>query len=86
MKESLEKFIKSVFSIFVLIAIIGGGIVFLMFVVGIIIGGDTGNSLALSAKNTMMPMFIRSATIAVLAGLIHYYVLGEHALTMDDNK
>lgn len=86
MKESLEKFIKAAFSIFVLIAIIGGGIVFLMFVAGIIIGGDTGNSLALSASKTMMPIFIRCAAIAVLAGLIHYYVLGEHALTMDDNK
>lgn len=84
MKVKLEKIIESLFSIFVIIAIIGGGVVFLMFVVGIILGGETGNALAVSAKSTVMPMFIRSATVAVLLGLIHYYIIGEHALTMED--
>lgn len=86
MREKLEKFVQSVFSIFTLVAVLGGGVVFIMFVLGIIIGGPTGNSLALNAKNVVMPMFIRTATIAVLAGLINYYATGQHALTMDDNK
>ncbi|MFB0972916.1 MAG: hypothetical protein GX666_00720 [Tissierellia bacterium] len=86
MKLKFAKIIESLFSIFVIIAIAGGGIVFLMFVVGIILGGDTGNSLAISAKNVVMPMFIRSAAVSVFLGLLHYYIIGNHALTMEDSS
>lgn len=85
MRDSLQKLIESLFSIFLIIAIVGGGIIFLMFVAGIIVGGTTGNFLAVTAKDTMLPMFIRAAAIAVLLGLLQYYVIGEHALTMDEN-
>lgn len=86
MKDTILKASQSLFSIFILLAVAGGGIVFMMFVIGIIIGGPTGNSLAVSAKNTVMPIFIRSAALAVFAGLIYYYTSGEHTLTMDDDK
>ncbi len=85
MRDSLQKLIESLFSIFLIIAIVGGGIILLMFVAGIIVGGTTGNFLAVTAKDTMLPMFIRAAAIAVLLGLLQYYVIGEHALTMDEN-
>jgi hypothetical protein len=84
MRDRLEKIIESLFSIFLIIAIAGGGIVFLMFVIGIIVGGTTGNSLAVNANSVMLPIFIRSAAIAVLLGLIQHYVIGEHVLTMDE--
>ncbi|MDR7869364.1 MAG: hypothetical protein RIN55_00795 [Tissierellaceae bacterium] len=86
MREKIEKFVESAFSIFTIIAVIGGGIVFVMFVLGIIIGGPTGTSLAVNAKSVVMPIFIRCAAVAVLAGLIHYYATGKHALTMDEHK
>lgn len=78
MKDRLEKVIESLFSIFLIIAIAGGGIVFVMFVIGIIVGGTTGNSLAVNANSVMLPIFIRFAAIAVLLGLVKYYVIGEH--------
>lgn len=86
MRENISKFSESVFSIFTLLAVVGGGVVFVMFVLGILIGGETGTSLAVNAKSTVMPMFIRFAAVAVLAGLINYYSTGDHALTMDDNN
>ena len=84
MRESIQKFVKNVFSVATLIAVLGGGVVFVMFLAGIIIGGDSGTSLAVNAKNIVMPYFIRCAAVAVLAGLIHYYASGEHALTMEE--
>ena len=84
MKNKLANIIESLFSIFVIAAILGGGIVFIMFVIGIIVGGEAGNSLAVNARSVIMPMFIRAAAIAVMLGLFHHYVIGEHALTMDD--
>lgn len=86
MKEKIRRIVESIFSIFVLIAVVGGGIVFLMFTLGIIIGGPTGESLAVNAKNVVMPIFIRCGAVAVAAGLAHYYTTGQHALTMEDNK
>ena len=85
MREKIQKITRSLFSLIIILAIAGGGVVFIMFILGIIIGGSTGNSLALSARNTVMPLFIRSAAIGVLMGLINYYASGNHALTMDDN-
>ena len=85
MREGILKITRSLFSLFIIIAIAGGGIVFIMFILGLVIGGSTGNSLALNAKDTVMPLFIRSAAIAVLMGLINYYASGKHALTMDEN-
>lgn len=84
MRKMLNKLGKSIFSIFIMIAIAGGGIVFVMFVIAIIIGGETGNSLALLAKNTVMPLFIRCAAISMAGGLLNFYASGNHELTMDD--
>lgn len=86
MRESIGKLTKSIFSIFIMLAIAGGGVVFIMFILGIIIGGSTGTSLAVNVKNVVMPQFIRFAAIAVFAGLIDYYLTGKHALTVEEKK
>jgi len=83
MRDILKKVGRSIFSIFIMIAIAGGGIVFAMFVVAIIVGGEIGNTLALLAKNTVMPLFIRSAAIAMVGGLLKLYASGKHELTME---
>lgn len=85
MKEKLQSVISAVFSLFIIIAILGGGIVFCMFVIALIIGGDVGASLASNASKVVMPYFIRSASIAVLAGLVSFYITKEHALSLEEN-
>ena len=84
MKNTLKNIGKSIFSIFIMIAMAGGGIVFAMFAIALIIGGESGNAIALSARNTVMPIFIRSAAIAMAGGLLQLYASGEHQLTMGD--
>lgn len=74
---------SAVFSVFILIAILGGGIIFLMFVISLVVGGETGALIAVSAKTKVMPYFIRSAAIGALAGLISFYITGLHTLSIE---
>lgn len=86
MKRKLGSVIRAIFSIFIIIAILGGGVVFVMFIVALVIGGDIGASIAINAKDTVMPYFIRSASIAVLAGLIFSYGTGRHSLSLGEEE
>ena len=86
MKDKSHSIASVVFSVFILVAILGGGLIFAMFVVAIIIGGDTGQLIAINAKNVVMPYFIRSASIGVLAGLISFYISGRHSLSFDNDS
>ncbi len=86
MTKLLNNIGKSIFSIFIMITIAGGGIVFAVFVLALILGGEVGNSLALLAKGTLMPIFIRCAAISMAGGLLKFYASGNHELTMEDNK
>ena len=86
MKDKLHNSASVVFSLFTITAIFGGGLIFAMFVGAIIIGGETGQMIATSAKNTVMPFFIRSASIGVFAGLISFYISGEHSLSLDKDS
>lgn len=81
MKAKIHDIISAIFSLFIVIAIFGGGLVFAMFIVAIIIGGETGQQIAIVAKDIVMPYFIRSASIGVLAGLISFYISGKHSLS-----
>lgn len=83
MKKRMEDVVSAIFSLFILIAILGGGIVFLMFAGALIVGGEVGNSIAVSAKSMVMPYFIRAATIGTLAGLVSFYLTGMHALSIE---
>lgn len=82
MKEKLDNVLKRIFSFFLIVAILGGGIIFIMFLVALIIGGDLGASIAVSARETIMPYLIRSASISVLVGLISLYITGKHVLSL----
>ncbi|OLS03206.1 hypothetical protein [Tissierella creatinophila] len=86
MKKKLETFIENIFSLSLIIAILGGGVIFLMFVIGLIIGGTKGEILAVNAAIKIMPYFIRLASIAVLSGLIWTYINGKHSLSMEDKS
>lgn len=85
-KDKLENILKSVFSIFIMIAIAGGAVIFLMFLIGIIMGGKGGETLAVNASKIYLPYFIKSASIAVISGLILFYISDSHALSLEVEK
>jgi len=86
MKEKINDFLKSIFSIFTLIAIAGGGIIFLIFVIALIIGGDTATTLSVNASKKYMPYFIKSAAIGVMAGLAFFYTSKSHTLSLNEDN
>lgn len=86
MKNLSNKVINYLFSIFISLAIFGGGVVFLMFVIAFVLGGEIGNSLALTVKNETIPLFMRFATVGTLAGLIVSYITDKHELTLEEKK
>lgn len=86
MKKKIEILIENIFSLSLIIAILGGGIIFSMFVIGLIIGGNNGELLAVNASTKVMPYFIRLASVAVFSGLIWTYMNGRHSLSMEDKN
>lgn len=86
MREDINKVFETIFSISLIIAILGGGIIFLMFILAIIIGGGTGEVLATKASKEIMPYFIRSASIAITCGLLSFYISGDHALSLKEKR
>lgn len=86
MKE-LNDFSKKLFSITLFVSLIGGGIVGLLYLIAIIIGGESGETLAVATRSNVLPWFIRMATVAIFSGLVQLYTSGEHTLSMkSDNK
>lgn len=86
MKIKFQKIIDSIFSVSLVTAILGGGIIFLMFLMALIIGGASGEALATNASKVIMPYFIRIASLAVLCGLISIYISGKHPLSLNEEK
>lgn len=82
MRDTVENLLSRLFSLFILIAISGGGLIFILFVIALILGGKTGENLATSAASTVMPYFIKAAAIAMVAGLATMYANGMHTLTL----
>jgi hypothetical protein len=85
-KIKLEHILKSIFSIFVFVAIVGSAITFVIFLAAFIIGGEGGEKLAVDASKLYLPYFIRAATIAVASGLLMFYTTGDHALSIKKER
>lgn len=49
MKDKSINIFNSIFSVFILLAIIGGGIVFLLFIVAFIVGGESATVFSTAA-------------------------------------
>jgi hypothetical protein len=81
-KKNISSILENIFSIIILISIIGSGFIFLLFLVSIIIGGEIGNAISLWIKNDFLNLLIRLTTIGVMGGFIKMYITKEHELTM----
>lgn len=84
MRDKFIKILEYIFGVCMAFAIAGGGIIFLIMIISFIIGGGSGEALADAGMKTYMPLFIRGASVAVLAGLLIFYISGRHKLTLSD--
>lgn len=84
--EHRDGILRILFSIFSIVAVLGGAIVFVLFMVSLVIGGEQGEKLALISKDVVMPIFIRSAALSLLSGLIESYIHNNHSLSIKDEE
>ena len=85
MKEKFGKIIESVFSITLMIAIIGA-VLYLHVYNCIDNGRDSGRILATNASKVVMPYFIRLASIAVLCGFDFILYKGKHTPSLNSEE
>ena len=82
MKAKLTNLLVNIFGVFVSISILGGVLVFVAYMIGIIVGGDSGTALMATAHSKWVPYFIKTAASAVMIGLVVFYVTGKHTLSL----
>lgn len=82
MKKSIIRIAKILFSICITIALIGGGLVGLLFLLSVLIGGTSGETLAVFTKEDLLPVFIRFAAAAMVFGLVRFYADNFHPLSL----
>lgn len=82
--NSVKNLMTNIFGTFISLAVFGGVAVFLIYLIGIIIGGESGASLMVFGQQQLVPLIIKAATIGVISGLIIFYITGQHALSLKE--
>lgn len=82
MKKKIISLCQQVFGFSLMIAVLIGALVGVLLVVGFIIGGNTGQSLAIFCKSVMYKAITLSA-IGSLIGMLEFYIDDSHELKME---
>lgn len=81
MREKLYNVLQKIYGVLMTVAFFGGVLPLVPFLIAIIIGGSSGEALALFLYKQYYPWVIALASIAVLVGLIAMYVGKKQALS-----
>jgi|GEM_PF-2269276 len=85
MKQQIHNFLVAVYGIIVALAVLAGALVAVLFLVAFIIDGST--AVAISNFNLgVMNYSKKLACYAILFGLIDFYMMKEHHLTIDQDE
>lgn len=84
MRDKIHKFLVSLYAIVVAISVVVGALVAVLFVVGFIVDGSV--AVRISEFNmAVMNQAKKWACYAVGIGLVDFYLIKQHALTIDDS-
>lgn len=86
MREKIYKILNRVYGATMFVAFFGGVIPLIPYIAAIIIGGTTGEAIALFLYKQYYPWVIALASVAVVIGLIAMYVGGHSALSTKSFK
>lgn len=81
MKTFIET-LKNIFGLCLMVAVLVGAVVAGIYLIGFVIGGSTGENMAIFGAE-IMKKAITIAAIGSLVGMISFYLEGTHELTMD---
>lgn len=86
MKRQIINFINNIFGFCIMYSVLIGMLVAIIYVIGFVLGGKTGETMALYAAK-IMNSAITVATFGSVVGTIGFYVEGEHELIAgEENK
>ena len=74
MREKIYKFFNKTYGCLMFVGFFGGFIPFVLFVVALIIGGETGEAISLFLYNKYYPVVFAITSIAVLVGVVAMYI------------
>lgn len=91
MRKKLFDTLNKIYGIMMMISFFAGGLPLIPFIIAIIIGGKTGESIALFLQKQYYPVVIVLGSVAILVGLVAMYMgkiegLSVKNVTADKNK
>ena len=81
--NKISKWLLTIFSVGVLIAVFSGVIAFLGFCVALVMGGENATHICVFIHKEYFPVLIRICSIAVGCGLVGMYLTKKKALVVD---
>ena len=86
MREKIYKVLNRIYGITMFVSFFGGVLPVIPFLIALVIGGSTGESISTFLYNSYYPWIIALASVAVVIGLIAMYVGKESALSAKSFK
>ncbi|MBQ9841920.1 MAG: hypothetical protein IJO42_02290 [Clostridia bacterium] len=74
MREKIFKVANTVYGVLMTVSFFGGVLPLIPFIIALIVGGNTGEAIALFLYNDYYPWVILAGSIAVVVGLIAMYI------------
>lgn len=81
MRRNIYEFLRKVYGAVMLFAFWGGVLPLIPFAAALIIGGETGEAIAIWLYKQYYPFIILSASAAVIIGLAAMYIGGQEGLS-----
>ncbi|MFZ7102518.1 MAG: hypothetical protein ACOWWO_07660 [Peptococcaceae bacterium] len=85
MKEQLNKVSSALFAVLIIIGVGLGAVAFVLFVIGLVLGGNGGAAISIIGGK-LINYGIRISSVGILFGLIKIYTDGYHYLTLKKQK
>ena len=74
MREKIFKVANAIYGVLMTVSFFGGVLPLIPFIIALIVGGNTGEAIALFLYNDYYPWVILAGSIAVVVGLIAMYI------------
>jgi len=82
MKARVVQFLTAVFGACLMVAVLAGGIVAVIYLIGFVAGGTLGEQMAILGSK-IMKYCITLAAIGAVFGMLAFYTEGTHELVME---
>lgn len=85
-KNPIGQAINAIFGWCVYFCLLAGGVAFFGFLLAMVIGGSSGEALAVWVGRQYFPVVIRITSFVIIFGLVGMYINREQALSMASDK